>query len=180
MSEKFLNKYRVETARAQWHNYNGGAYFITICAKNHRHYFGEIIGEEMRLSAIGKMTNQYWQEIPIYFNQIELGPCIVMPNHIHGIIFINDISNFYVSEPEAIYMKRSSQSYKNRSSDLASAIGEFKSSVTKYAHSLHQKFEWQPRYYDRIIRNQEELNNIADYINNNVMSWAIDRLNVDD
>ena len=38
----FRNKFRNDTARALWHDYNGGAYFITICTKNREHYFGDI------------------------------------------------------------------------------------------------------------------------------------------
>ena len=158
MSEKFLNKYRVDSARAQWHDYDGGAYFITICAKNHRHYFGEIDGEQIRLSEIGILVNQFWQDIPIHYHQIGLGSFVVMPNHLHGILFINDINNMQVAEQEPAYTKIQTRSYKNRTNDLASAIGGFKAGVTRCAHLLNTNFEWQPRYYDRIIRNQKKLN----------------------
>ncbi len=40
--DKFQNRFRITSARAYWHDYNGGIYFITICTKNREHYFGEI------------------------------------------------------------------------------------------------------------------------------------------
>ncbi len=52
--DKYKGLYRSATARAQWHDYNGGAYFITICTHQHRHYFGEILDGKMRLTQVGE------------------------------------------------------------------------------------------------------------------------------
>ncbi len=90
MVEKFWNKYRISSARMQNWDYGwNGAYFITICTKNRRHYFGEIINSEMHLNETGKLAEQYWLEIPIHFPFIELGNFQVMPNHFHGILIID-------------------------------------------------------------------------------------------
>lgn len=51
--EKFKDKYRITSARARWHSYDGGAYFITICTKDMEHYLGEIVDYKMILSDIG-------------------------------------------------------------------------------------------------------------------------------
>ncbi len=91
MVEKFQNKYRVPSARASWHEYNGGVYFITICTKNRKHYFGEIDNEGMKFSEIGKFANKCWLEIPQHFPHVEIPLWVIMPNHIHGIIIINPI-----------------------------------------------------------------------------------------
>jgi REP element-mobilizing transposase RayT len=63
----------------------------------------------------------------------------------------------------------------NRCGRLSHMIGQFKSAVTKYAHEKDISFIWQPRYHDHIIRNQLEMNRIADYIQNNPMNWELDR-----
>ncbi len=91
-NDKFQNKYRIPSARARWHDYNGGAYFITICTKNKNHYFGEIENNEIQLSEIGKIVQSEWLktiEIRPDMNLL-LDEFIVMPNHFHGIIFIGD------------------------------------------------------------------------------------------
>jgi len=89
MSEKFKGLYRNETFRAQWWDYRSeGSYHITICTKNRNHFFGEIINEEMCLSEVGKLADQFWSEIPKHFPHIQLNEFVIMPNHIHGILII--------------------------------------------------------------------------------------------
>jgi len=91
MSKKFLNKYRIESARASWHDYaKNGAYYITICTAGRRHYFGKIENRLMVLTEIGKQAQQKWLEIPIHFAFVKLDEFVVMPNHFHGIIVIDN------------------------------------------------------------------------------------------
>ncbi|HRE56246.1 MAG TPA: transposase [Candidatus Kapabacteria bacterium] len=88
---KYQNKYRSESARAQWWDYgNEGAYFITICTKNREHFFGEIINGIMHLSHLGVLADVFWHEIPHHSPNVKLGAFVVMPNHIHGILILND------------------------------------------------------------------------------------------
>jgi len=89
MSEKFQNKYRIPSARMQNWDYGWNApYFVTICAQNREHYFGNIVNGKMQLSEIGQMAEKYWCEIPQHFPFVQLGAFVVMPNHVHGIIII--------------------------------------------------------------------------------------------
>ncbi|MGQ0739992.1 MAG: transposase [Bacteroidota bacterium] len=89
--EKFNNKYRILSARpAGWDYSRPGSYFITICTKNRSHFFGEIKNREMRLNEIGIIADKYWAEIPNHFDNTMLGQFVIMPNHVHGIIIIND------------------------------------------------------------------------------------------
>jgi REP element-mobilizing transposase RayT len=67
-----------------------GIYFITLCTYNRECLFGEILNGEMRLNEFGKMTQQCWLEIPNHFPQTQLDEYIIMPDHIHGIIILND------------------------------------------------------------------------------------------
>ena len=94
MNTKFQNKYRIPSARLKnWDYGNNGAYFITICTSNRKHFFGEIVlvddENEMQLNEIGKLTDQFWAEIPQHFPFVELGNYVIMPNHIHGILIID-------------------------------------------------------------------------------------------
>ncbi len=92
--EKFQNKYRIPSARAQWWDYgNDAAYFITICTRNREHYFGEIVNDEMRLSHVGLLADVMWHEIKNHAQNVELGEFVVMPNHIHGILILQGNGN---------------------------------------------------------------------------------------
>ena len=91
MTNKFLNKYRIPSAR--WHEWNyadEGAYFVTICTKNREHFFGKVVDDEMHLSDIGKIAEQEWLKSPSLRPDMNLDMEIfqIMPNHIHGIIVI--------------------------------------------------------------------------------------------
>jgi putative transposase len=88
--DKYQNKYRIASARAQWWDYGwNGAYFITICTRNREHYFGEIENGKMVLSPMGIIADILWHEIPNHASFVELGDFVVMPNHIHGILILD-------------------------------------------------------------------------------------------
>ena len=92
--DKYQNKYRIPSARANWWNYGwAGAYFITICTKNRNHYFGKIEHGKMNLSNCGILADVFWYEIKNHAKNIELGAFVVMPNHIHGILILNDFDS---------------------------------------------------------------------------------------
>lgn len=82
--EKYQNKYRIPSARANWWNYGwAGAYFITICTRERENYFAEIKDEKICLSPAGILADVFWHEIPKHGIDLELGAFVVMPNHIH-------------------------------------------------------------------------------------------------
>jgi len=91
MSEKFRGKYRIQSSRCpNWDYRSNAAYFITICTYNREHFFGEIMNKKMILSEIGKIAEHFWYEIPEHFQFVKLDAFITMPNHIHGIIIIDN------------------------------------------------------------------------------------------
>jgi REP element-mobilizing transposase RayT len=67
-----------------------GGYFITICSHQKRCIFGNIQNGVVQLSAIGEVVNNNWHKIPKHTAQVEIGTFVVMPNHIHGILYIMD------------------------------------------------------------------------------------------
>ena len=101
--EKFQNKYRILSARAQWWDYGcNAAYFVTICTARRKYYFGDIAHGEMRLSELGEIACYYWDAIPRHFPFVMLGEFVIMPNHVHGIIIIdNPDDNRLVKPPIA-------------------------------------------------------------------------------
>ena len=92
MDNLFQNRYRIQTARAEWHSYDGGIYFVTICTAGREHYFGEIKTDKepfMQLSPIGQYANQLIMDITIVYPHVEIPLFVIMPNHIHAIIYID-------------------------------------------------------------------------------------------
>jgi len=88
--DRFKNKYRIASARAQWWDYGwNGAYFITICTQNREHFFGEISDGKMVLSNTGVIANILWYEITNHAPFVDLGDFVVMPNHVHGILILD-------------------------------------------------------------------------------------------
>ena len=173
MSEKYQNTYRIGTARASWHNYDGGIYFITICTKDYKEYFGKVTNHTMELSPIGECAKECLEAIPSHFPHVEIPLSVVMPNHIHCILIINDPH----VEQKSIQSERPHNGYGPQSMNLASVIRGFKIGVTKYARKAGLEFAWQPRYYDHVIRNNDDWNRITTYIEENVGSWDMDKLN---
>ncbi|HYG40710.1 MAG TPA: transposase [Cytophagales bacterium] len=122
----------------------------------------------LRYTRIGTIALDYWIQIPQHFPFIELDEFVIMPNHIHGILFFN--------KPEKTDW--CPNQFGIQSQNLGSVIRGFKSSVKRYANQHNIEFEWQSRYHDRIIRDEKELNNIREYIRNNPAKWVNDKLNL--
>lgn len=194
MAELFANKYRITSARLQtWDYANEAMYFITICTKNRKNYFGEIILStnvvgvveapiiaSLQPTAIGTIAHNEWfktAELRPDMN-LELGEFVVMPNHIHGIIIIG--ANEYNSKRrDAMHRVSTNSGHKNKfgpqSKNLASIIRGYKSAVTTYARKNNIEFDWQSRFHDHIIRSAEDYNKISNYIINNPIRWWEDK-----
>jgi len=88
--EKFQNKYCIPSARANWHDYKGGVYFVTICTKNREHYFGEICpGPQMQLSPIGQYVYNQFINVKTHYPYAKIPLFVIMPDHIHAIVTID-------------------------------------------------------------------------------------------
>lgn len=192
--DKYKNKYRMASTRLPNWDYGwNGAYFITICTKNREHFFGGISDGVVELSPIGHIANSCWYEIPHHFPFVELGAHIIMPNHVHGIIIIQksvDARDNNVETQNIASLPPSSRpptppsttnKPKNRfgpqSQNLASIVRGFKIGVTKNARQINEDFAWQQRYWDHIIRDENEYQRIHQYIINNPQKWENDKLN---
>ena len=151
-----------------------GGYFVTICTKHRLYLFGEIFREEMRLSSVCEIAKRFWLEIPKYFPNTELDEFVIMPNHIHAIIIINS-SVVGIHHNESL-RKHSYQHIIPYS--LGSIIRSYKGAVYRECRRQgYDDFYWQRNYYEHIIRNDKDLNNIRDYIEGNISKWEIDKDN---
>lgn len=144
-----------KSPRASWWDYTTAAdYFVTICSKNRTHFFGKIENGKMQLSHAGIIADVFWYEIKNHFPMVELFAFVVMPNHIHGII------RLLPSEQQ---------------SSLSTIVGSYKSAVTKHCNRLSLPHEWQTRFYDNIIRSEQDFERIENYIRNNPANWPTDK-----
>ncbi len=185
MSEdRFHDRYRIPSARAQWHNYDGGEYFVTVCTRNREHYFGEIAGGEMHLSEMGTVADKCMRNIHNHFPHVDVPSYVIMPNHVHAIIVIGttnlerptvETQNF--ASLQSSQQSESSQKFGPQRRNLASVVRGYKIGVTKFSRQIGIPFAWQARFYDHIIRNQDEMDRIVRYIGNNVAKWELDELN---
>jgi putative transposase len=184
MERLIKNKFRSDSIRLQTWNYtNPGWYFVTICTKHHNHFFGEISGEKFKPNKVGNFAELFWRNIPKHFPFIELDYYVFMPNHCHGVLIIDDHSRDVASARKLTESNVSTFVETNRMSDispkkysLSSVIRSYKASVTKWCRNNgYLEFAWQPRFFDRIIRNEKELYNIRKYIEQNPLKWEIEK-----
>ena len=164
-----------------------GCYFLTICTRNRECLFGEIQNAEMFLSNIGEKVNDCWQEIPNHFPQIVLHDYVIMPNHVHGIIEINNIdaiesnngvivgaNNYSPANYSPLRSSTNPASLSSRPNGTSRTVGSvvrgFKIGVTKQMGFS----PWQRNYYEHIIRNDESYQNIVQYMAQNPLKWEED------
>ena len=158
-----MNKYRVESTRLKGYDYShNGAYFITICSFKHNCLFGEIFVEtaEMILSDIGKIVSKCWFDLEEHYPQIALDEFIIMPNHVHGIILIEENGSLEIRNHGLSEFVRAFKSFSSR------GIGELK---LKDLSRI-----WQSGFYDHIIHSAKELEGIRNYIRDNPVNWIND------
>ena len=186
---KFRNTYRIPSARLLgWDYRNAGAYFITICTHNREHFFGECTHGKMKLSTPGMIAQGCWYQIPFLNPHVSLGAFVVMPNHVHGVLILDDMGNdvdatFDVEtfESNVSTLNNHKNPYFQRispkSGSVSRIIQQYKTVCTKHIRLVCPEinFEWQTRFYDHIIRNEVSFTNITNYILQNPVKWDEDR-----
>jgi REP element-mobilizing transposase RayT len=155
-----------------------GAYFVTICTCDRECLFGEIAGSEMRLNEIGQIVAEEWIRAPQIRPYVELDEWVIMPNHMHGIIVI--MEGGMVGATRRVAPTTTDRPTGPKSGSLGAIIGQFKSVTTKRVNALRGTPRvpvWQRNYYEHIIRNEDDLARVREYIANNPLQWGIDRNN---
>lgn len=170
-------KHHRRSIRLKDHDYSqAGAYYVTIDVQNRECLFGRILNYEMILNEAGKMIEEQWNALPERFPNVELDSHQVMPNHFHGIIVIVGVIFEHGSGTSPAPTKRPT---------LGDIVGAFKSITTnEYIKGVDNnhwprfyKRLWQRDYYDHILRDEEDLNRIRDYIRSNPANWNEDKEN---
>ena len=125
-----------------------GYYFVTICT----HEKQCIFWSEGELNPWGIIAFNAVKEIQIHAPGVRVDQFVVMPNHVHMILVLEDERN-----------------------DLSVVVGQYKAYVSKHIHAFQpQKRVWQISYHDHKIRNQTQYEKIWMYIENNPKQWKLD------
>jgi REP-associated tyrosine transposase len=149
-----------------------GAYFVTLVTRDRKCVFGNIVDGQMRLNRWGQTASDEWKKSAEIRNEIELDVFVIMPNHVHGIIVIANASKRPTS--------RSPLHSGPTKRSLGSFVGGFKAAVTKRIRELRGEADtlvWQRNYFEHIIRNDESLLRLRQYILDNPVRWEFDREN---
>ena len=153
-------------------NYNysqNGYYFVTICTKERKEFFGRVEEEKMNLNHYGEIVNQCWYELPKHYLNCSLDSFVIMPNHIHGIIVIDNekiVGNGLKPFP---------------THGLSEIIRGFKTFSSRRINEMIKEgdnFQWQKSFYDHVIRNEKSLTNLRQYIMYNPVKWELDIENI--
>ena len=172
-----------------WNYASPGWYFGTICTLNRECLFGKIADMKMILNDAGHIVERCWQDIPKHFSHIALDEFIVMPNHVHGIIAITRSVGAYNHTPQRLDrpIQRRANIYsplpdgntcpplRSPSKTVGSIVRGFKIGVSEwFRKNKDMSAIWQRNYYEHIIRNETELNQIRQYIRDNPAAWLED------
>lgn len=199
MAKKVLRRRR--SVRLKGFDYaQSGAYFVTICVQGGECVLGEITaGGTMQLSAIGEIVDWVWHSLPNHRPHIRLDAWVIMPNHVHGILFLDDGLNgqgrgeafgntpqkiIKSSQPNASPLQPQTNAVPERPlgtkpNSLPAIIQNFKSITSRRINSFRKasgmRF-WQRNYWEHVIRNDQSLHAIRAYIIQNPTRWAEDQL----
>jgi len=177
-----------------------GAYFVTVCVQNRECLFGEIVGGEMRLNDTGRIVANTWLALPDRFPSVGVGAFVVMPDHVHGIIIVADVSRADVSRAQQAAPLRGMEPARpgvgaglalpagtdvsagvhvsagaaSSAPTLGDVVRAFKSiSAISVNRSLGRtgRSLWQRNYYEHVVRGESDLRQILDYIARNPAEW---------
>jgi len=186
-----LNPHHRRSIRLRDYDYSqSGLYFVTVCVNKRQPLLGNVIDGEMKLSDAGKMTEELWNKLPEKFNEVFLDEYVIMPNHFHGIIGIDnnvgvDPCVNPIEQGRHTGLPLQENENVNPIEGLPRYIRWFKTMTTnKYIDGVNEKnWEpfyqklWQRNYFEHVVRNEKELSEIRKYIEINPIKWEDDEYN---
>ena len=162
------NFHRRKHVRLKQHNYDlPGAYFVTICTHNRQRILSKIVGAihespTVELQPYGEIVKKVIDSLPNHLGVI-VDKCVIMPDHIHCIFVITRET-----------MERAiRESPLRQRSIISKAVGYIKMTATKNIHTDfgNQDTVWQRSYYEHIIRNKNDYDQIVGYMVQNPIKW---------
>jgi putative transposase len=160
-----------------------GAYFVTICTRDRAPLLGRVHDGSMQLTEEGRIAQEEWLRTPDLRPYVVLDEHIVMPNHVHGILFITHraIDGSDTGAPLSPYsaeIRAPRNDFRSPSHTVGAIVRGFKAATTSRVRKLEKGTTklWQREYFDHVIRNDQDMARIREYILNNALRWELDRL----
>lgn len=172
------------TIRLRGYDYSQpGVYFITVCARERESLFGQVVGNLMERNESGEIVSSYWGELANRYTEATLDAFVVMPNHMHGIVLVGAIRELPLRGAPArgsSLLTSSSDRLQRRNMLVPKMVGWFKMNAAKQINHLRGAAGtpvWQRNYWEHVIRDEESLNRIREYIATNPARWHLDAEN---
>ena len=156
-----------------------GAYFVTICVQKRELLFGNLVDGQMQVNEVGVMVKHMWEWLPQQYPYVSIDEFVVMPNHFHGILIIENRGGGSIQGGS-----RTAPTEKRK--PVGRLIGVFKTVTTKRFNETRcspgegrggsRTALWQRNYYEHSIRNEDDFRCIAEYIQTNPLHWRRDEL----
>ena len=160
------------TIRLRDYDYaQAGMYFVTICSHQRVCLFGEISSGGMLANDAGRIVRATWDALPEHYAHVSLDAFIAMPNHVHGILVMDSALAVGAGLKPA-----PTPPTRHGLPEVVRAFKTFSSRRINEQRQTPGEKVWQRNYWERVIRNDEELRHIREYIQNNPAQWALDRL----
>ncbi len=156
-----------KTVRHQNHTYNCGMFFVTICTESKKCLLSRIVGTgvpdgpQVELTPYGETAKKYIEQLNSFYEHIKVDSYVIMPNHIHLLLFVPWSEQFRTRVPTGVN----------------SHVSRFVSTFKRFCNKEYGMNIWQSRSFDHIIRNQTDYQKHKEYIYNNPISWSLDKLN---
>jgi REP element-mobilizing transposase RayT len=156
-----------------------GGYYLTLVTFQRKHLFGETVDGEMVLNEAGRVVHDVWEKLPERYPNVMTDEMVVMPNHFHGIAFITDDAPVAAVHELPLRVDETPEEYRlrRRRMLLPKVVGYFKMNTAKAINRILNSSGvpvWQRNYYEHIIRNEDELERIRNYIYYNPQQWEQD------
>jgi REP element-mobilizing transposase RayT len=149
-----------------------GAYFVTICMDGRQCVLGSVTDAGLLLSPMGQVVRGAWEDLPNHYQGIELDEFVVMPNHVHGVVVLR-------GQVGAGFKPAPTENQRHSLSEVVRAFKTFSARGINELRGTPGLAVWQRNYYERVVRDEEELNRIREYIQTNPFNWHLDRENPD-
>ena len=188
-----MNQRRRKSNRLEGYDYSqAGFYYVTVCVWDRQCLFGEIVEGRMVLNEAGRMVKRTWNELPEFYRGVLTDQFQIMPNHVHGIVVITgdetrqgNVGTGPCACPDIVHPGRGQPQGVVPTLSLSDIVHRFKSMTTHRYMANVKDGEWKPfdgklwqrSFYDHVIRDDEDMNRIREYIQNNPLKWAIDEFN---
>lgn len=176
----YQDKYRIESARLKdWDYASRSWYFVTICSLGRAPIFGKMVESEMRLSAIGEIAESELEGLSGHYNNVVVDSYVVMPNHVHAIIMIDGEHDFSPGAQMSFRSARRPTFESPKSGSLSVIIRSYKAGVSRRCRELGLMTTiWQPRFHDHLLRGDNVISAVREYIDKNPSNWGDDKENL--